>query len=532
MEVNPNVGSGLQQRAMSRSAVVLRNAASNWSGVAVNAIVLFLLTPFILREIGTTRYGIWVLTSSIIGYYGMLDLGFRAGINQYLTRSLALSDLRQASGVLSTAVVALSVLGLVMVLLSIGAAVLAPRIFGLPAEVVHEAFWCIMIVGATASIQCVLSPFSAIFVAVQRFDLSNLIGISSRILTALGIVIALKLDSGLIGVAAATGAGTVVDYLVRWRVAVTLVPGLKVTRREASMEHVRRVGSFGLWNFLISISSYVYLHMQPLLIAAFLPVSAIAHYALAAGVWYQINGLFTPLGQVLYPAAAALDAQGDRSALNQVFRDGSRLLLLAVIPTALIAFVWANDFYRLWIGPEYLSGEPYVSVAFLLKVLLLGTVLSYFSNVAGQILMASGHVRQLALIQVSGAILNLTISLLLIQHLGLLGLAIGSVLAVVLVDVLGVPIALRRLTGMNVGKLVRDAWGYLSLLCATLVFVFLAIRRASPPDTWRALLLNGLLAGCAAIIAVIALGLTAEERHRFIERPVRRFLKNPVWRRT
>ena len=45
-----------------------------------------------LHALGTARYGIWILTSSIIGYYGLLDLGFRAGVTQYLTRYLAVGD--------------------------------------------------------------------------------------------------------------------------------------------------------------------------------------------------------------------------------------------------------------------------------------------------------------------------------------------------------------------------------------------------------------------------------------------------------
>lgn len=517
---------------MSRSSVILRNAASNWSGVAVNAIVMFLLTPFILREIGTTRYGIWVLTSSIVGYYGMLDLGFRAGINQYLTRSLAVADYRQASGVLSTAIVALSALGVAMMFLSVGAAVLAPWLLDIPANAQSEAFWCILIVGATAGVQCLLSPFSAIFVALQRFDLSNLIGVGSRLFTALGIVLALKLGYGLTGVAAATGAGTAADYLLRWRVARSLVPEVSVSRNRASMEHMRRVGSFGLWNFLISISSYVYLHMQPLLIAAFLPVTAVAHYALATGIWYQLNGLFTPIGQVLYPAAATLDAEGDRATLRRLFHDGSRLLLLAVIPTVLIAFVWADDFYRLWIGPEYLSGEQYASVALLLKVLLIGTILSYSSNVAGQILMATGHVRQLALVQASGAVLNLTVCLLLIGQFGLLGPTLASVFAIVLVDLIGIPFILFRKVGMHVTEFIMSAGLRLVTIGFLLFVLFEAIRLISHPDGWWLLFINGGIAVFGAFIVITYLGLTRDERRRFIEQPIRHLIRTREWRVT
>src|SRR5262245_41789222 len=96
---------------MTRSAVILRNVARNWVGFAINAAVTLLLPPFLLRERGRGRYGIWVLTSSIIGYYGLLDLGFRAGVTQYRTRYLAVGDYRKASECMSSAIAVLGALG-------------------------------------------------------------------------------------------------------------------------------------------------------------------------------------------------------------------------------------------------------------------------------------------------------------------------------------------------------------------------------------------------------------------------------------
>jgi O-antigen/teichoic acid export membrane protein len=513
---------------MSRSAIILRNIASNWIGTAVNAAVMFVMTPFILREIGEARYGIWILTSSIIGYYGMLDLGFRAGVNQYMTRSLAMPDYDRASAVLSTAVVVLSTLGAAMVLLSVAAAYLAPALFDLPVQAAHEAFWCLLVVGVTAGIQCALSPFASIFVAMQRFDLANLIGISSRLLMAGSIAVALSLDYGLVGLAVASGAVTILDYLVRCLVARRLVPQLKISSGRASMEQLRAVGSFGAWNFLISISRYAYLHMQPLVIASMLPIAAVGHYALVTGLWYQINSLFTSVGHVLYPVAAALDVQGDRSTLKRLYVEGSRLLLLAVIPVVLIAFVWADPFYRLWVGEKFVSGEPYDSVALLLQVLLAGTLISYSSNVAGKILTASGHIRQLSLLQVSGTVVNLIASLVLIPYMGLLGVAIASCLTIIVVDLIGVPLMLFRKSGMHAGDFARSAGFRLGSVVIVLFFWFEAVREVSQPDQWWEMILNGALGGLGAIATIAVLGLTRKERRRFLEQPVRRLLRVPA----
>ena len=90
---------------MSRTATIIRNMVSNW-----------------------------------LGFYGLLDLGFRAGATQYLVRYLGEGDNEGASECLPSATVALSWLAAVMIVLSVIAAVEGPRMFQLPSDMVREAF--------------------------------------------------------------------------------------------------------------------------------------------------------------------------------------------------------------------------------------------------------------------------------------------------------------------------------------------------------------------------------------------------------
>ncbi|MCA9423323.1 MAG: polysaccharide biosynthesis C-terminal domain-containing protein, partial [Nitrospira sp.] len=251
-----------------------------------------------------------------------------------------------------------------------------------------------------------------------------------------------------------------------------------------------------------------------------MPVSAVGHYALAAGLWYQINGLFGPIGQVLYPAAAEMDVRGERESMRRLYSVGSRFMLLVVIPVVMIAYFWADDFYRLWLGEEYLTGETYSSVADLLRVLLIATLLSYMSNVAGQIVLASGHVRQLALLQISGAIINLTASLILIQAFGLIGLAVAAVMATIVVDLVGMPVLLNRLVGLHIKDFLLSAWARLLGVALLVGILFLGIRRLGQPDGWFDLILQGAFAGFAVVAVLTTIGITAEERNSLLVGPI------------
>jgi len=511
---------------VSRSAVILRNVASNWVGFAVNAAVTLVLTPYVLRELGVARYGVWILTSSFIGYYGFLDLGFRAGITQYLTRYLASRDYEKASDCLSSSVVVLSLLGVVMTILSIGGAYAAPYLFELPAGMAHEAFWCILIYGICSAVQCVLSPFSAIFTAKQRFDLANVIGIVTRLLTAGGIFAVLKTGQGLIGVSVAYCGVNVIEYLVRWKVSCRLVPELEVSWRRSNLARLREIASFGGWNFLISVNFFIYQYVPNILIGAFMPIAAVGHYALATGLSQRLNSVLSPVPQVVYPAATELHVQDDLRALENLYHKASRLMILVMIPVVLMAAFWANDFYRLWIGEKYLSGDPFQSVAVIFQILLIGTVTCFSSSVAQQIIMGTGRVRLVSTLLIIGSILNLSFSLILIRSFGLAGVAIATVIASVAIDMIAMPLMLQRVLGFSATAFIRNAC--MRPIAAGLLqaIIMVCIKLTGHAGNFIHLVLQGTLAvvGSAAVLLIV--GLTREERHRFLFEPMRRISKS------
>jgi O-antigen/teichoic acid export membrane protein len=508
---------------MSRTTTLLRNITANWLGFAVNAGVTLVLTPFVLRQLGEARYGVWVISFSIIGYYGLFDFGFRGSINQHLTRYLAKADFRRASECMSTAVVTLGGFGAAFSVLSVAAAYAAPHVWNFPPGLEQEAFWCILIVGLTSAIQFVFFPYMAVFTATQRFDLANLIGITTRLLTAASVYLALSNGYGLVGISAATCSVSLLDYIVRWRVARRLVPQVSIQAGRATWTELRRLVSFGVWTFFISLNAYIYLHAQPLLIGALLPISAVGYYALATGLAQQINGAMTPIGQVLYPAAASMHAKGDSETLKRLYHDGTRLIMLVMVCVVTIAWFWAEDFYRLWIGPQYVvNGGVLPSVAVLLKVLLAATVSNYFSNVAAQILMGSGQVRHVAVLLICGSLLNLGLSLALIGRLGLLGLALATVSASLVIDLIAMPIALQRTVGLRVLPMIRCAVPRPLAVAVVAAIAFAALRSTGTPTNWPHLLLHGLLAGAISLVAILALGITRDERQRLVVKPLRR----------
>ena len=496
--------------------------ASNWAGFAVNAALTFLMTPFILQEVGTSRYGVWILTQSIIGYYGMLDFGFRNGVTQYLTRYLAIRDYGKASECISSAVVVLTGVGIFLIFLSIAAAYIAPAVFQVPPNVKYEAFWCILIVGVTSGIQFSLMVFSSTFMAIQRFDIANLIGIGTRLLSASMIFIFLRMGHGLIGLSTATCAGIVIDYLIRFFISKRLIPNLKVSFRLFKMIRLREMGSFGIWTFFISLSTYVNQHVPTILIGAFMPVAAVGHYALAAGLFRQINSMLSPVGQVLYPALTGLYSIGDRRGFERLYHNGSRLIMLITIPTVLIGGFWAEDFYRLWVGEEYLSGIPFTSVSILFLILLFANLTLNFSQVSCFVLTSSGRVAILAKVVFLGSIINVVSSIILIRLYGLFGVAFGIVIGSLVVDLFLIPLIIQRELSLSFKKFFVKTCGRPLIAGIFQTLIIILIQFVTDPKDWSHLIRCGFFAFTGALLVIILVGITPSERKIFFLVPLQR----------
>src|SRR5262245_23303282 len=330
--------------------VIVRNAVSNWVGFAVQVAVAFFLTPFILDALGASRYGIWALIVSLTGYYGLLDLGFRAGLTQYLTRYLATRNFDQMNRSASTGFVALASCGALIFLSSLALAWLAPILFHVAPELEAEVWWALIINGTAVALQFPLFTFAAVFTATQRFDLANAIGIVTRLATALATFLCLHQGYGLVGLSVVVATGNLLDYALRWSLAYRILPQLKVSPRLANLRSCWEFTHFGLWNMVGAASVQLMYFSPAIVIALFLPPAALAPYALALSLISHFANLFMPLGAVFFPVAADLSARGQTKMLQTVYLVGSKILLVLAIPLGLIAASWAPDFFHLWIS--------------------------------------------------------------------------------------------------------------------------------------------------------------------------------------
>ena len=90
------------------------NAISNWLSFGLNILISFLLTPFIIKYLNIAGYGVWTIVSSVIGYYGLLDLGVTSAVIRYVALYLGQKDSRAFNEIISTSISIFCIIGVIV----------------------------------------------------------------------------------------------------------------------------------------------------------------------------------------------------------------------------------------------------------------------------------------------------------------------------------------------------------------------------------------------------------------------------------
>ena len=500
--------------------IISRNILSNAVGYVVAIAVALALTPFVIDKLGKGQFGIWSLVVALTGYYGILDLGIRSAVGQYVTRYWTKEDMVGVNRTLSTAVLMTLPIAAFLLLASIGFAYGAPTWFEVAPEEVETTWTAVLVMGCAVSFSFPFAVFGAAPYARQRFDISNAVAIGERLLNAGLTVWVLSAGHGLVGFAWVTAGTQTAAWLLRVWIAYRLLPGLEVSRRHCCRASFDELCNFGIHNFLINVADRIVLSTDALVIGLMMSKVAVTHYVLGGNFIAYYVMMINSVAWPLTPYATSRDAAGDTDALRRLYVSGSKnIFLFASVVGGGLIFL-GHDFIAVWMpdNPEFLSGIEYVSSATVMGVLAVATLVRGMMTCGKQILFGMREVSFLSKLSVLEAVANLGLSIALVGPLGLLGVALGTLIPIVCTQLILQPIFLARRLQLPLGPFVRQVlWGGCLVVAAMGVVEYL-VEDWIPMTGWAAFLLKGTLVTLPAVALGVVFGTTRQEKQLLLKK--------------
>jgi O-antigen/teichoic acid export membrane protein len=429
---------------------VIRNISANWIGLLTILVVGFFLTPFILHRLGPVAFGLWVLMTTVTGYYGLLDFGIRNAVCRYAAR-FRLGDEAEASRVVSTAFFTYAILGAVVLLLSFVGAWKLEELMRIPAEWLTTAKRLLLVVGAGTAVSFPLGVFGGVLEGQQQFTWVAGVQSAGALIRAALTVLALNLGYGLLAVGIITVGISLVASLVYMVVAFAVCPQLRLRWQYVQRGTLRTLGTFGLVTFWIAIALKLRLEADALVIGALLSVEAIAIFAIASRLVTYAIEIVQNLAQVFTPLFSYLDATGDRVQLQRALVIGNRYSSLVAFPLGAALIVMGKSIIHAWVGAQYVASYA------LLVTLMIPMTLYLAQAASTKVLYGMARHGTLAWVFLAEGIANLALSILLLRPYGLLGVALGTAIPLAITSVVFLPVHTCRAVGLPLGKYLQEA---------------------------------------------------------------------------
>ncbi|MEZ5357579.1 MAG: oligosaccharide flippase family protein [Candidatus Zixiibacteriota bacterium] len=429
-----------------------KNLSSNWVVYAVSALISIALTPYIIAKLGKAAYGVWILVGSFSSYLGLFDFGIGYAVVRFVARYQKTGESEKRNEVIATSFYTAALLAVIVLAATAFLAVKAASLFDIPPELVRESQAVIALVGLSIAFAFPMGIFSeALAGGLWRFDLFNKVSLTISIARTALTVLLLELGWGLPGLGLAVLAGSIVGYTWRARMLYRLLPDLSIKLRLVSLRVFHQIGDYTLFSFILVLSGRISFYSDSFIVGLYRGVEDIAIFGIAVKLTEYLRQLVFTLTKLFSPVASRYNPDSDKASLRRLFYTGTRLNLLFAVPLAAGLFFWGGPIIRLWIGPSF----DYSKV--ILQILLIGHVLSFTQGVSGEILLGVGRHRVFAVLSLISAIVNIVLSVILVQKMGLVGVAWGTTIPLTILSLAYLPAATLRLVEGKIEEFIRQS---------------------------------------------------------------------------
>jgi O-antigen/teichoic acid export membrane protein len=470
----------------------------------------FVLNPLLVTGLGDYGYGVWQVLGRLMGYISPASGRATQALQWTIAHQQASADYEAKRRQVGSAVAVWCLFLPLLALLGGGLAWFAPVWLDAPADFSQQMrVAAALLVADLMMLNLVGVPRSVLAgenLGYKRMGLSVLLVGASGGFTAL----ALYLHTGLIGVAAATLAATLLTGALFLQVARTAIPWFGIAR--PAFTAVRRFlglsGWFLMWNLVMRLmraSDVVILGIfdsaelvTSYTLTKYMPETLIAFVAIVVfGITPGLGGI---IGSGNFPKAAHIR--------NEIM---ACTWLIATVVGATI-LLWNPSFVQLWVGAEYDAGSMPT-----LLIIVMVTQFVFIRNDAN-IIDLSLDLRHKVLLGLVSAILSVVIAGALVTscEMGITGLCLGFIAGRALLSV-GYPWLVGRFLGVSFYTQLQSVLRPVSVTLLLLAPIS-SLGNLLVVRTWLSFLLSVSLTLAVVSLLAFYAGLSVDQRRRIWQR--------------
>lgn len=498
---------------------VLANAASTWTTNSVHLVMAFVMSPIMVRGLGDQRYGVWSVVESALAYLALFDLGISASIVRNIARFDEIDDERRLKGAYSTSLLIFSIAAAAVLAIALGMAIAWRHPFGLEGELARDARWLLALFGIRLALSLPFGVYGAALEGLARYQLKSAIKLVFLLGGSAVFLIVLLEGGGIVALALTNVIGVLAEQICLAVVLRHYAPQMRFSWRDVDRESFHNIRGYSANAFVALLAGHISFRTDALVIGSFMDMRFVTYFGLAAKlIDYAKTSLYSAV-TVLTPQISAMEARGDEDGIRRVLIRATRYVLLLMTPVQVGFVMLGRSFLNVWMRDPAYGDECYPT----LVILSIPFALTVSQAISGRILYGTGRLGWFARMTMLEAVLNLIMSLILVQRFGVQGVAWGTTIPNFIFNA-SLAVYVCRMFSVPISQYLRQSFLGPVLLNVIPAVVWLALVNAMPIANW----LSFVLVGSAGVAAYALVAIPAEfgfaGTRQLIETATRRLL--------
>jgi O-antigen/teichoic acid export membrane protein len=400
------------------------NAISNWCPLGVNLVIAFLLTPILFAYLGEKRFGMWMLGSSLVGYFGLLRLGVGSGVFRYVPLFRGKGDQDKVSSIVSTGLAFYTVLGVFVFVVAFFFAGLIADFF----QGGRELAILIRLLGLAAALECPSLILDTVIRSYEKFVFANLMGIFTSLMRAGLLLFCVFMGYGLVSMGWVIVICTFLAFIGIGMIFRSCCKGIGVDVKRISFSSFKMLICFGVIVLVASAGFCLTFESPKQIIGKVISLKALGLFSIVAVLIRYYQHLIQALTKVLMPRFTYLSGQNADNEIRRLFLRGSKCVAIIAGVFALLLWIVGPPFLKLWVKNENIN-----RVIPALTILVAGMLVLLSHYTSTDLLFSLGQQRKLAVLSMIEGIFVLGLSLVLSYEYGMTGVAVGVSIPLILI---------------------------------------------------------------------------------------------------
>ncbi|WP_302214586.1 oligosaccharide flippase family protein [uncultured Prevotella sp.] len=403
-------------------------AALNYVSICLNMVVGLIYTPYMLRMLGQSEYGLYSLAASIIAYLTVLDLGFGNAIVRYTAKFRAEGKQREQEEMFGMFFILYIGIGVIAMIAGSMLSLNVENMFSRAMTDTEVSRTRIMLWLMTFNLAFTfpMSIWGSIMSAYERFVFQRIVSIVRSVLNPVVMILLLVVGYKAVAMVVVTTLFNVATLLVNWWYCKYRLT-IKVRFAKFKWGFLKEVSIYSFWIFLNAIMDRIYWSTGQFVLGIYKGSVAIAVYAVAIQLESMYMMFSTAISSVFLPKVTSMVTKGssDEEISDLFIRTGRiQYIVMAYILSAFVVF--GKQFIILWAGDDY-ADAYYLTLMFFVPL-----TVPLIQNLGILILQARNQMKFRSMLYIVIALCSLGLSIYLAQIYGGYGCAFATGMALLI----------------------------------------------------------------------------------------------------